>query len=107
MGHKMKYTYPCKICLVVACCGVYCIEHFKFINLILDALPLMTEDQIKEYKESTPIHIRCKITEFHRDDTRYAFAETWESSIPRYERSAKSNRIHVGIRTPECEAGSE
>jgi hypothetical protein len=74
---------------------VYCIEHFKFINRIADEMPLITADQIKEYRESTPIHIRHKIGEFYNDGTRYAFAETWESGIPRYERSAKGNRIHV------------
>jgi hypothetical protein len=95
MGHKMEHTYPCKICLVVACCGIYCIEHFKFINWIADKIPSMTADQMKEYRESTPIHVARKISEFYNDDTRYAFANTWESGVPRYERFVKGSRIHV------------
>ena len=95
MGHKMEHTYPCKICLVVACCSIYCIEHFKYINRIADEMPLMTADQIKEYRESVPIYIKRKITEFNIDGTRYAFADTWESGVPKYEKTSRGNKIHV------------
>lgn len=78
---------------MVACCSIYCIEHFKFINWIADEMPLMTADQLKEYRESTPIHIKHKINEFYNDDTRYAFADTWESNIPRYKKA--TTEIHV------------
>ena len=57
-------------------------------------MPLMTADQIKEYRASVPIHIKRKITEFYNDSTRYAFADTWESGVPRYERPVKEYRIH-------------
>ncbi len=92
---KYEYTYPCKICLVVACCSRYCTEYFKFINRIADEIPLMTADQIKEYRDSTPIYVKHKVEEFAREHTRYAFADTWESNIPRYERASKGNKIHV------------
>jgi hypothetical protein len=55
----------------------------------------MTADQLKEYRESTPIHIKRKITEFYKDGTRYAFSDTWDPGILKYERSAKGSRIHV------------
>lgn len=73
----MEHTYPCKICLVVACCSIYCIEHFKFINRIADEMPLMTADQIKEYKESVPVYVERKITEFYYKGARYAFPNDW------------------------------
>ena len=44
-------------------------------------MPLMTADQIKEYRASVPIHIERKITEFNKNGTRYAFPCDWE---PRY-----------------------
>lgn len=70
----MDFTYPCKTCIVNACCRVYCIEYYKYINKIVRLFPnKMTRDQIEEYYESTPVEAKNKINVFKRLNKQYLF----------------------------------
>lgn len=81
----MDFIYPCKICIVNACCRIYCIEHFKFMNKIINGFPnKMSREQIEAYYESTPMAVKSMISGLIKNGELYSFSEEWKSELPQY-----------------------
>ena len=71
------YIFPCnKKCLVVACCDLYCVSVFDYMNFIADEINHMTADQVHTYRTTTPGAIKRKIQEFYTYGKRLAYPET-------------------------------
>ena len=70
--------YPCNICIVQACCSVFCLDYFTFINYISDNIySTMTADEINYYRMNTPLEIRRRVEICIKSNIRYAKAATW------------------------------
>lgn len=67
----MNFASPCKICIVSACCTVYCNEFYKYGNQIIDNLWKMTNEQMNEFTSSNPPDIRKIINEMYIDNKRF------------------------------------
>ena len=77
-GHyKNGYTFPCKDkCLVCACCNLYCVLVFNYMNHVADYIYEMSADEINTYRTTTPGAIKRKIQEMYTYDKRLAYPET-------------------------------
>jgi len=72
------FIFPCsgKRCLVSASCDLYCYHVFNYMNFIADNIYTMTADQIKLYRESTPLALKRKIQDFYMSGRRLANPES-------------------------------
>lgn len=71
------FVFPCSDkCLVTACCNIYCVLVFNYMNMIADSIYEMTADEVHVYRTTTPKGIKRKIQEFYTYDKRLAFPET-------------------------------
>ncbi len=69
----MSFISPCKVCIVSACCTVYCNEFHKYGNQIIDNLWKMTNEQREEFRSSNPPDIRKIIHELYENNNRFMF----------------------------------
>ncbi len=92
----MNFTYPCSICIVNACCSLYCTKYFAFVNKIVKNFPdNMTREQIKKYYSSTSKETKNKINNFIRTGRVYSFSKN-SSFRPRFIPVKKYRRAAAG-----------
>lgn len=71
------YIFPCNDkCLVAACCNLYCVLVFNYMNHIADYIYEMSSDEIHTYRTTTPGAVKRKIQEFYTYGKRLAYPET-------------------------------
>ena len=63
--------YPCEECIIKPMCSDECVEYLKFINFSADKLPIMTSDELKNFREVVPLETRKKVQAFIAQGRRY------------------------------------
>ena len=77
----MKFISPCKICIVSACCTVYCNNYGKYTNRIIDNLWKMTNDQMNEFELSNPNNIKKIIHELYKNNHRFNLSDNLKPEL--------------------------
>ena len=70
--------YQCNECIDQECCSKTCNPYYAFINKIADDLPLMTSDEIHEFRMTTPLYVKNKVEEFIKHNVRYSVPAIYE-----------------------------
>ena len=54
--------YPCKLCLVKACCNYVCNEYYDFINYWAANMCKLTADEIHEFRMDTSAEVKHEVS---------------------------------------------
>ena len=72
-----KYIYPCKMCLVFACCDIICAKVFEYCNFIADNIYKLDNQQYLLYRDTTPIAVSRKIQNLYTKGARMSCPESF------------------------------